>query len=128
MERIIQHWDHRTLFERLGSVNFNPSSFCYPGIQDCTADSILLDITNGSSICNPAFDKCSAQSVTEANIKFLENRNKLTSKAESSIDPAVFEKLSHLFDEVFAGNSTAVPELLELFTSLKENVSSNSTR
>jgi hypothetical protein len=73
------------LFERLGPVNFSPSSFCYPGIQDCTADSILLDITNGSSICNPAFDKCSPKSVTEANIKFMENRNKLTSVAESSV-------------------------------------------
>jgi hypothetical protein len=127
MQQLTEHWDHRMLFERLGPVNFSPSSFCYSGIQDCTADSILLNITNGSSICNPAFDECSPEAITEANIKFLENRNRLTSEAESSIDPAVSEQLSRLFDEVFVGNSNAVPELLKLFASLKENVSSNST-
>jgi hypothetical protein len=123
MERIIQHWNHRMLFEQSGPVNFSPGSFCYPGIQDCAAaeNGILLNITNGSSICNPAFDEqCSPRSVTEANIKYLENRDRLTDEAESSINPAVSDKLSRLFDEVFAGNSAAIPELLELFTSLKQ--------
>ena len=45
------------LFEWLGPVDFSSSSFCYPGIQDYTAATILLDITYGSSICNPAFDE-----------------------------------------------------------------------
>jgi hypothetical protein len=114
------------LFEWLGPVDLSPSSFCYPSIQDCAAGTILLGITNGSSICNLAFDECSPEAVTEANTEFMENHDRLTSEAECS-EPAVLEELSHLGDQVFAGNSTAVREFLELLTSLKKNVSSNST-
>lgn len=42
MQRIMEHWDHRMLFERSGPVNFSPGSFCYPGIQECTADNSIF--------------------------------------------------------------------------------------
>ena len=76
MNLLTDHWDHHKLF---GSVNFGPvfNSFCYPGIQNCTAGkSLLMNIRNSSSICNPAFSNCSsAEQTTKANTDYVTRDN-----------------------------------------------------
>lgn len=128
MNLLSEHWDHRKLF---GSVNFGPvfSSFCYPGIQDCTLDkSFLLNIENGSSICNPAFYKCSTEEIIKDNINYIKNRNHLTSLIESTIKPKELMQLSKLLAMAFEGDSTASKDFVTLITDLKSKLNSTRTR
>jgi Alpha/beta hydrolase of unknown function (DUF900) len=128
MNLLSEHWDHRKLF---GSVNFGPvlSSFCYPGIQDCTVGkNFLLNLRNGSSICNPAFDKCSPEEITNANTNYIKNRNNLTSLIESSNKPAELTQLSKLLAMTFEGNTTASKNFVTLITDLKSKLNSTSTK
>jgi hypothetical protein len=114
-----------------GSANFGPvlSSFCYPGIQDCTAGkSFLLNIRNGSSVCNPAFYKCSEEEVTKANTNYIKNSNNLTSLIESTIKPAELTHLSKLLVMTFEGNTTASKDFVTLITELKSKLNSTGTR
>jgi hypothetical protein len=128
MNLLSEHWDHRKLF---GSVNFGQvfSSFCYPGIQDCTAGkSFLLNLRNGSSICNPAFNRCSSEEITKANSNYIKNRNNLTSLIESSVKPAELTQLSKLLAMTFEGNTTASKNFVTFINDLKLRLNSTGTK
>ena len=124
MEQVIKHWDHRSMFDKNGTLDYSPNSFCYPGIQDCNKGNILLKILNGSSLCNPSVDDCSSQSIVAANLEFLKNRHLLTTKAENEAGQQELSKVSNLFNEVFQGNTTAVSALFDAFNTLTKSSSS----
>ena len=119
MKLVMNNWNHQNIFKNNSSLNFDPRSFCYPGLQECSKEKNMgLSLKNGASICNPSFDKCSQSAVLKDNVNYTDNREKKAAAVESSIGSANLTNLSHLIDQVFSGNSTAVPDLFSLFAKL----------
>ena len=77
--------------------------------------------------CKLAF---TTQTITAANLEFLKNRDLLTTKDESEVGQQELSKLSNLFNEVFQGNTTAVPSLFDAFNTITKSLSTsvNQTR